>query len=91
MNVNELLPIGSVIWLNGAEHALMIFGVKQTNNDDGKEYDYIGVPYPEGNMGKDSQFLFNHEDIVKTDFEGFNDDSRKEFIANLSSFYSSNQ
>ena len=31
MNIEELLPIGSVIWLKEAKKALMIFGVKLSN------------------------------------------------------------
>lgn len=87
MNVKELLPIGSVIWLTEAEHALMIFGIKQTKDDTGVEYDYIGVPYPEGNMGTQTQYLFNHADIVKVDFRGFEDPAREQFINRLDAFY----
>ena len=61
MNVKDLLPIGSVIQLKGAEKRLMVFGVRQTDRSDKKEYDYIGVLYPEGNIGEQGQFLFNHE------------------------------
>lgn len=87
MNIHELLPIGSVIWLKEAERALMIFGVKQSNMETGEEYDYIGVIYPEGNMGTDSQFLFQHEDIERVVFRGFEDEQREEFIENLTQFY----
>ncbi|MBO5303952.1 MAG: DUF4176 domain-containing protein [Lachnospiraceae bacterium] len=85
--MHELLPIGSVIWLKEAERALMIFGVKQSNMETGEEYDYIGVIYPEGNMGTDSQFLFQHEDIERVVFRGFEDEQREEFIENLTQFY----
>lgn len=92
-NVNELLPIGSVIILKEASKRLMIFGVKQTDEETNVEYDYIGVVYPEGNIGKGGQFLFNHENIEKVFFKGFEDDERKDFIEKLSGFYknSSNQ
>ena len=87
MKMNELLPIGSIIWLREAERALMIFGVKQENVETHEEYDYIGVIYPEGNMGTESQFLFMHEDIEKVVFRGYEDTSREEFIKKLESFY----
>lgn len=87
MRIDELLPIGSIIWLKEAQKALMIFGVKQSNMDTGEEYDYIGVLYPEGNMGTESQFLFQHEDIEKVVFRGFEDEQRTEFIENLKEFY----
>lgn len=87
MKVEELLPIGSVVWLKEAEKALMIFGIKQSNLDTEEEYDYIGVLYPEGNMGTDSQFLFQHEDIERVVFRGFENEEREEFVANLKEFY----
>lgn len=63
MKVQELFPIGSVVKLRNGIRPLMIFGIKQTNLETNEEYDYIGVLYPEGNMGDKTQFLFNHEDI----------------------------
>ena len=87
MQIKDLLPIGSVIWLKDAERPLMIFGVKQENSDTHEVYDYIGVIYPEGNMGPDSQFLFMHDDIEKVVFRGYEDTSREEFIKRLDAFY----
>lgn len=87
MSVKELLPIGSVIWLKEAERPLMIFGIKQSNMETGEEYDYIGVIYPEGNMGTDSQFLFQHKDIERVVFRGYEDESRTEFLKKLADFY----
>ena len=87
MQIKDLLPLGSVIWLKDAERPLMIFGVKQENSDTHEEYDYIGVIYPEGNMGPDSQFLFMHDDIEKVVFRGYEDTSREEFIKRLDAFY----
>lgn len=43
MRVKDLLPIGSVVMLKNAEHALMIFGVMQTDETEKVNYDYIGV------------------------------------------------
>ncbi len=87
MKIKDLLPIGSVIWLKDAERPLMIFGVKQENANTHEEYDYIGVVYPEGNMGVETQFLFMHEDIEKVVFRGYEDTSREEFIKRLDNFY----
>lgn len=33
---------------------IMIFGVKQTDAENRIEYDYMGVIYPEGNLGKEA-------------------------------------
>ena len=87
IKVKDLLPIGSVIWLRDSKHPLMIFGVKQQNLETKQEYDYIGVLYPEGNLGGESQFMFMHKDIERVLFRGFEDESRTEFIEKLSEFY----
>ncbi len=93
MEINELLPIGTVVLLKGGEKKVMIFGVKQSdtsNEDDIKEYDYIGVMYPEGNMGLDFQYLFNHEDVETVYFRGFEDEQRPVFLERLKEYYENN-
>ena len=85
--VKQLLPIGSVVTLKSGTKRLMIFGIIQAVPDKEVEYDYIGVPYPEGNMSAEMQYLFNHDDIGKVYFRGFEDIERQEFIFNLSEFY----
>lgn len=86
--VGDLLPIGTVVTLKNGTKKLMVFGIIQTvqENPD-QEYDYIGVPYPEGNMGQDFQYLFNHADVEQVYFRGFEDVDRQEFIYNLTEFY----
>lgn len=86
-NIKQLLPIGSVVLLKDAEKRLMIFGVCQTDRENRKDYDYVGVLYPEGNVGEEVRFLFNHEDIQQVDFEGYRDDERDRFLENLHSYY----
>lgn len=89
MNIKELLPIGSVVLLKEGVKKTMIIGIKQTDVSDAeKEYDYIGVLYPEGFIGGDYQFLFNHEDIADVAFVGMNDEERSAFIDKLADFYS---
>lgn len=82
-NVKELLPIGSVVLLKGGEKRLMIFGIKQTEQETQEDHDYIGVLYPEGNIGPNGQFFFNHEDIVEVFFKGYADQEREVFIERL--------
>lgn len=87
MKVKELLPIGSVVLLKGGKKRVMIYGIKQTDNATGIEYDYISVLYPEGNMGEAGQYLFNHEDIEMVYFKGYEEEERTEFLENLSAYY----
>ena len=71
---DKYLPIGSVVLLKGGKKRAMITGfcsVAQENQD--KIYDYSGCLYPEGHIGQDHLYLFNHEDIEKIEFVGFVD------------------
>ena len=87
MKVQELFPIGSVVKLRNGIRPLMIFGIKQTNLETNEEYDYIGVLYPEGNMGEGTQFLFNHSDIDQIFYRGYEDEEREEFINRIQKMY----
>ena len=92
MLINNLLPIGSVVMLKGGEKRLMVFGVMQTDAVDENtvnDYDYIGVLYPEGSMGTEFQYLFNHEDITEIIHRGFEDEEREKFIEQLEKVYAS--
>ena len=88
MNIKDLLPIGSIVILKDGEQELMIYGILQSDNSSGlfkktKEYDYVSVPYPHGNLGPGMSFLFNHEDIKEIIFRGYEDEKRIEFINDL--------
>ena len=90
-NIRDLLPIGSVVLLAGGEKRLMIHGVKQVGSEDNSklEYDYVSVPYPEGNIGNEYTYLFNHSDISEVVFRGYEDEERTDFIERLNEFYES--
>jgi hypothetical protein len=81
--MKNLLPAGSVVLLDEAEKRLMIYGILQNNPEDGKQYDYIGCLYPEGFIGSEHNYLFNHEDITRVDFVGFVDTEQQEFRVRL--------
>lgn len=90
MNLNELLPIGSVVLLREGRKRLMIYGVKQTDLESGEEYDYVAVLYPEGNIGSEGHYFFNSDSIEKVFFVGFNDGERQKFISQLEEYYEKN-
>ena len=86
--IKNLLPVGSVVQLKDGKKRVMIFGIKQSDEENpGKEYDYVAVLYPEGNLGTDYQFVFNHSDIERIDFRGYEDEERDAFIQQLVEFY----
>ncbi len=66
----------------------MIIGIMQSDaSGNGKEYDYLGILYPEGHIGDQFQYLFNQEDIEEVIFRGFEDDERVEFLNKLTNLY----
>lgn len=88
MKIKDLLPIGSVVLLRDGEKRLMISGIMQSDaSGDGQEYDYLGVLYPEGHIGEQFQYLFNHEDIQEIFFRGFEDEERRDFLEKLANLY----
>lgn len=88
MKIKNLLPIGSIVLLKDGEKRLMIDGIMQTDEGgSGDNYDYLGVLYPEGRIGDEFQYLFNHEDIDSIIFRGFEDEERFGFLERLSSFF----
>lgn len=89
----KYLPIGTVVLLKGGKKRAMITGfcsVAQENQD--KIYDYSGCVYPEGYLSSNQVCLFDHEQIEKIFFIGFEDEEEKSFkrklniiVANLES------
>lgn len=90
-DVRKLLPIGSVVLLKEAEKKLMIFGIRQTNEETGQDYDYVGVLYPEGNMGENMRFMFDHSDIDQIVFKGYSDEERTQFLDKLQEYFAQKQ
>lgn len=79
--LENLLPIGSVVLLKGGVKKLMITGIKPVKSDDPNTiYDYIGVVYPEGFLGNEYNFLFNHSDINDVIYLGYSNPEREEFL-----------
>lgn len=87
MKIKDLLPIGTVVLLKDGEKRLMINGIMQTDSNTGKNYDYMGILYPEGHIGEGFQYLFDHDDINEVVFRGFEDVERNEFIDKLVKMY----
>ena len=47
------------------------------------EWDYIGCLYPEGNISEEYMYLFNHDQIDKVFFMGYQDEDEFEFLKKL--------
>ena len=85
--MKDLLPIGSVVLLKDATKKLVIIGILQVNPSESKTYDYLGVPYPEGYIGSNNNFLFNHSDINDIIFNGYKNPERDIFINAMDILY----
>ncbi|MDR1192872.1 MAG: DUF4176 domain-containing protein [Peptococcaceae bacterium] len=93
MEIEKLLPIGSIVRLKDSEKRLMVFGIKQSGSAGGGEVtaDYIGVLYPEGYMGEQYQYLFNHGKIDEVVYRGFEDGERDTFTRKLGEIFAKRQ
>ena len=83
MKYSDLLPAGSVVLLKEARKRVVVIGlmpIKHIKSREDIAYDYIGVPYPEGYIGTESAFLFNHGDIQHISFIGYSDGERELFV-----------
>lgn len=79
--MKELLPVGSIVLLEGASKKSVIMGILQKNEEQPDTvYDYLGVPYPEGYMGPGSSYLFQHEHIAEVIAKGYEDEDRKKMM-----------
>ncbi len=86
MNENKLLPIGTVVLLKDAEKKIMIFGFAQEYTDEEGnivDYDYVGVPYPEGNLDASLQLMFNADQIEEVYSMGFIHADYQDMIENI--------
>ena len=80
----KYLPIGTVVLLKGGKKRAMITGfcsVAQENQE--KIYDYSGCVYPEGYLSSNQVCLFDHDQIEKIFFVGFEDEEEKVFKEKL--------
>ena len=76
----KFLPIGTIVLLKGGKKRAMITGfcsIAQENQE--KVYDYSGCVYPEGYLSSNQVCLFDHDQIEKIFFVGYEDDEEKMF------------
>lgn len=77
---DKYLPIGTVVLLKGGKKRAMITGFcSVAQEDQEKIYDYSGCVYPEGYLSSNQVCLFDHDQIDKIFFLGYEDEEEKEF------------
>ncbi len=84
MNEQKFLPIGTICTINNYNKKVMIVGYYAMDyNGNANIYDYKAYDYPEGTLLINKVFCFNHSDIIKIDFMGFQNDDYQKLNANL--------
>lgn len=74
---DKYLPIGSVVLLQGGNQPLMIYA-RAVYFDSGETRDYMSVLYPFGYITDDEVYSFDHYEIEKVLFMGYeNEDEQK--------------
>jgi len=80
----KYLPIGTVVMLKGGKKRVMIAGYFAVDNKNTEVvYDYSGCLFPEGFLSSDQTLLFNHSQIEKVYFEGYQDEDQQLFSKQL--------
>lgn len=79
----ELLPLGSVVYLEEGTQKLIIIGrgVIFEDSDSSEQVfaDCMGTLYPSG-FQKNSNIFFQHENIDRVVFRGYSDEEEKRFL-----------
>ena len=90
----KYLPLGTIVLLKNATKPMMIVGYKVSSNSEevyqngkmviGKAvYDYSGCVYPEGVINSLFMCMFDHSQIGKILFMGYEDEKYKEYNEKL--------
>ncbi len=82
---DRVLPIGSVVLLEGAEQRLMILGYQRKSADPSDEmiYDYCGCPYPQGYLSPEKTAIFNHDRIDRIISIGLQNETYDRLVSKL--------
>lgn len=79
----DLLPIGSVVLLEGGNKRLMVCGRIVTKAGADMIYDYVGCYFPEGIADPKNMFFFNRDAVQSVFFIGCQDQEELEFRHNV--------
>lgn len=69
-----LLPLGSVVLLSKGEGPYMIVS-RMPQDDEGKEWDYLGCLHPDGCLSSEELMAFNREHIGILLFIGYQNEA----------------
>jgi len=80
----EFLPLGSIVQLKGVVKKIMIIarGAFAVVKGEKRYFDYGACTYPEGVIG-DALLYFQHKDIQKVVYRGYEDEDEKLMQENI--------
>ena len=95
---DKYLPIGTVVLLKNGKKEVMIcsYGIMpqgdiiengETKNGEKRFFDYGGCTYPEGLINSEHIVAFNHEQIEKICYMGYETDEYKSFNKTIKDIY----
>lgn len=77
----DILPLGSVVLLNGGTKKVMVIGYcMKTPEKPNQIFDYCGCVFPEGVLRSDITCVFNHEQIKEVCFSGYKNEESNSFL-----------
>lgn len=80
----KYLPVGTVVLLQNGTKRVMINGFCTMDaNNPNRIFDYSGVLFPEGSLSSDQTLLFDHNQIVRVDHMGLEDEEERTFKVKL--------
>lgn len=80
----RVLPIGTVVLLKDAKKRGMILGYqRKLANGDDHVYDYCACPFPEGYISPRQTFVFDHSQIDRIIYMGFQNSEEVAFQEKL--------
>lgn len=89
----KFLPIGTVVLLKGGKKEVMITSYcifpnsTEAEGTEKKMYEYGGCIYPEGVLDSNMICAFNHDQIEKISFMGYETDAQRELSRVLNGGY----
>ena len=76
----KFLPLGTIVLLKGGTKRIMICGYCVSSKEiQNQIFDYCGCLYPEGFLSADKTLLFNHDQISKVYYLGYQDEEENVF------------
>ena len=80
----DYLPIGTVVMLKGGTKEVMITSYCVVSTENGNDiYEYGGCTYPEGLLDASVVLVFNHDQIDKVVFMGYETEDQKKYSSIL--------